>query len=72
MSSDLRTNVPGLRPDERSRWAPWWVYALVVVPANLAKEQLLPDDSAWWLRAVLTAAVLAAGIALVTAVHRRA
>ena len=42
------------------------------VPANLAKEQLLPDDSAWWLRAVLTAAVLAAGIALVTAVHRRA
>jgi hypothetical protein len=51
-------------------WAPWWTYVLVIVPANLAKEQLLPDDIAWWARGVSTAAVVVVGIALVTALYR--
>ena len=45
MSADLRMSSSG-------RWAPWWVYVLVLAPVNLGKEQLLPDESAWWLRAV--------------------
>jgi hypothetical protein len=58
------------RPVERSsRWAPWWVYALVIVPANLGKEQFLAD-SHWSLRAVLTATIVVGGIAVITAIHR--
>jgi hypothetical protein len=54
----------------RNAWAPWWVYVLVIVPANLVKEQLLPDDIAWFARGVSTAAVVVVGIALVTALYR--
>jgi hypothetical protein len=57
------------RPDLSSRWAPWWVYALVIVPVNLGKEQFLPGDAAWWLRAALTA-IVAGRIAVVTVIHR--
>jgi hypothetical protein len=67
MSTELQALSIGR--SEASRWAPWWVYVLVIAPANLAKEQLLSDD-AWWLRAALTAAIVMGGIALVTAVYR--
>jgi hypothetical protein len=53
-----------------SRWAPWWIYVLLIAPANLGKEQLLPADTAWWIRASLTALIVVGGIALVTAVYR--
>ena len=68
MSSELQT--VSTRREQSSRWAPWWVYVLVIAPANLGKEQLLPNDTAWWLRAALTATIVVAGIALVTAIHR--
>ena len=68
MSTDLQA-VSIRRSEATSRWAPWWVYVLVIAPANLGKENLLSDD-AWWLRAVLTAAIVLGGIALVTAVYR--
>ncbi len=55
---------------QSNRWAPWWVYALVIAPANLGKQQLLPADAAWWLVAVSTAATVVIGIAVVTAVYR--
>ncbi len=63
MNSDLPGNSSG-------RWAPWWLYAAVVAPANLGKEQLLPSDAAWWVRAGLTAAILAVGIVVVTGLYR--
>jgi hypothetical protein len=53
-----------------SRWAPWWVYVAVIAPANLGKEQLLPEDAAWWIRAGLTAAIVMGGVAVVTAIYR--
>jgi hypothetical protein len=55
---------------QSDRWAPWWVYVLVVAPANLGKQELLPGDAPWWLIAASTAAVVLAGIAVVTAVYR--
>ncbi len=58
------------RPELSSRWAPWWVYALVIVPVNLGKEQFLAGDAAWWLRAALSTAIVAGGIAIVTAIYR--
>jgi hypothetical protein len=65
---NLQANVHA--PEPGSRWAPWWVYALVIVPANLGKELVLPDDTGWWLRGTLTAAIVVAAIAAVTAIHR--
>jgi hypothetical protein len=55
---------------QANRWAPWWVYLLVVAPANLGKQALLPGDTASWLTAVSTAVVVVVGIAVVTAVYR--
>ena len=51
-------------------WAPWWVYVAVIAPANVGKEQFLPDDTGWLLRAGLTAAILIVGVAVVTAIYR--
>jgi hypothetical protein len=65
---NLETNVA--RSDLASRWAPRWIYALVIVPVNLGKEQFLPGDAAWWLRAALTAAIVVGGVAAVTAIYR--
>jgi hypothetical protein len=70
MASDVQANVTALSAYPSSRWAPWWIYVLLIVPANLGKEQLLPGDAAWWMRAGLTATILVGGIALVTAVYR--
>jgi hypothetical protein len=72
MGSDARTDVNAGSADRSSRWAPWWIYVLLIVPANLGKERLLPGDAAWWLRAGLTALIVIGGIALVTAVYRAA
>jgi hypothetical protein len=70
MASDVQANVTALSAYPSSRWAPWWIYVLLIVPANLGKEQLLPGDAVWWMRAGLTATILVGGIALVTAVYR--
>ena len=68
MSTQVQPETP--EPGHTNRFAPWWIYVLVVAPANLGKEQLLPGDAAWWLRAGLTAAVVVVGVALVTALYR--
>ena len=68
MSTQVQADATGL--GRTNRLAPWWIYALIIAPANLGKEQLLPGDAAWWLRAALTAAVVAVGIAVVTALYR--
>jgi hypothetical protein len=70
MSSETESTTCERRPVRSSRWAPWWLYVLVIAPANIGKEQLLPDDTAWWLRAMVTAALVAAGVALLTAMWR--
>jgi hypothetical protein len=70
MRSDLPIDTRSRHEERSSRWAPWWIYVLVIVPVNLGKEQVLPDDTAWWLRAGLTAIIVVAGIAVVTALHR--
>lgn len=70
MSPHVQANVTERSADRSSRWAPWWIYVLLIVPANLGKEQFLPGDAAWWIRAGLTATIVVGGIALVTAVYR--
>lgn len=60
-----------MQPDRQSnRWAPWWLYVLVIAPANMGKQQLLPAGASWWLVAGTTAVTILAGLAAVTAVYR--
>jgi hypothetical protein len=70
MYSHSQTDIAPAPHESPSRWAHWWIYALVIVPANLGKELLLSDGAAWWLRVAITAVIVAAGIAVVTAIHR--
>ena len=38
-----RTSAKSSLPAQQSRrWAPWWVYVLVIAPANLGKSSSLP------------------------------
>jgi hypothetical protein len=60
MASELRSG----------RWAPWWVYLVVIAPVNMGKEQLLSGQVGWPVRAALTVGIVAAGMAVVTAVYR--
>ncbi|MQA05520.1 MAG: hypothetical protein GEV07_23305 [Streptosporangiales bacterium] len=54
----------------QQKWAPWWVYVVIVVGANLGKQQLLPPDANWAVNAATTAATIAGTIALITVVYR--
>jgi hypothetical protein len=55
---------------ENRRWAPWWVYVVVLVPANIAKQAAL-GDAPVGLNVALTVLLVAAGIVVVTALYRR-
>lgn len=72
MSSTSQPAPAARRSEPSSRWAPWWVYVLVIVPANIGKEGLLSAGTPWFVRGALTAAVVLGGIALVTAFFRMA
>jgi hypothetical protein len=70
MSSELQSGTSPRPAEAPSRWAPWWVYVVVIAPANMAKEQVLSGEVGWPVRAALTIAIVVAGLAVVTAVHR--
>jgi membrane protein YdbS with pleckstrin-like domain len=70
MTTEAHTETSARPSDKSSRWAPWWIYVLVIVPANVSKELLIAGDTDWWLRSALTALVLVGGIVLITAVYR--
>ncbi len=70
MSIELQSDTGPRGVEHSNRFAPWWVYAVVLVPANLAKEQLLSADASWLLRGALTAAIIVGGIAIVTSLYR--
>lgn len=55
---------------EGKRWAPWWVYVLVIVPANLGKQRLLPEDASTALTAASTLVTIGGLFLLVTVVYR--
>lgn len=54
--------------EEQRRDAPWWVYVIVIVGANLAKNQFMPEDTSWTITAVSTLATIAVAFAVVKGV----
>ena len=51
------------------RWAPWWVYVVVLVPANLLKQAAL-GAAPVAVNVALTAALVAIGVTAITAMYR--
>lgn len=57
---------------QQKRYPPWWVYVLVIVPANLAVTSVLPDDANFLTNGLCTVVVIAGLYWFITAVYRRA
>lgn len=51
------------------RWAPWWVYVVVLVPANALKQFAL-GDAPVAVNVAATLALVAAGVVGITAIYR--
>ena len=51
------------------RWAPWWVYVIVLVPANYAKQAMLGDGPVA-INVAATLALIAVGVVIITALYR--
>jgi hypothetical protein len=60
---------PGSNTGQQT-WAPWWWYLVAIVPANLIRTALMPDDAP--IVAVVAVFIVATlcVIAAVTAVYR--
>jgi len=56
--------------DGPSRWAPWWVYVVIIVGANLAKQQLIEGRVPDIANVAITLAMVGVLFALITAVYR--
>ena len=60
------------QPTTSTRWAPWWVYVVVVVGANYLRRALVPDGSTPALRVVVALVFSAAIFVAVTVIYRAA
>jgi hypothetical protein len=52
------------------RWAPWWVYIVMIVGANVAKQQLIGGRVSDIANVAITLAMVGALVALITAAYR--
>lgn len=53
-----------------NRWAPWWLYLVVIIGANYLRRGVLPEPDAPGLRVLVALGVSAVLFALITALHR--
>ena len=53
-----------------TKWAPWWVYLVIIVGANYLRRAALPDASTPALRVALALAVSAALFVIITIAYR--
>lgn len=59
------------RPAGRSKWAPWWVYVVLLLAANALRQAIVPFGTVpEWANAVLAVTVAAALFVFITAAHR--
>lgn len=54
---------------ETGKWAPWWVYVVIIVVANFAKQRLL-EHAPVAVDLVVTAVLVGGLIVAITAVYR--
>lgn len=54
----------------QQKHAPWWVYVIVVVGANLGRQQFMPEGTSWAVNAAATLVTIGVCIALVTVGYR--
>jgi hypothetical protein len=57
-------------PAATTKWAPWWVYLVLIVGANYLRRAALPDGSTHTLRVALALAVSAALFVIITIAYR--
>lgn len=56
---------------EQSKWAPWWVYLIVILGANYLRQAIMPAGTVPEQAVVLiVAAISVALFVIITAVHR--
>jgi hypothetical protein len=55
-----------------TRWAPWWVYLVIIVGANYLRRAVLPDGSTPALRVVVALAASAVLFVVITIAYRTA
>ena len=54
-----------------SRWAPWWVYVVVILGANYLRQLVLPFGTVpEWADVLLAVGLAAVLVIVITAVHR--
>jgi hypothetical protein len=52
------------------KWAPWYIYAVLIAGVNLAKQELIADVVPVWVNAVATVVLVGAILLVVTVVYR--
>jgi hypothetical protein len=65
-----RTDDREKRATTSTRWAPWWVYLVIIIGANYLRRAVLPDGSTPALRVVLALAVSAILFVVITIAYR--
>ncbi|WP_133851383.1 hypothetical protein [Labedaea rhizosphaerae] len=53
-----------------NKWAPWWVYVVVIVGCNFAKQRLIEDRVPGAANVAITVVMVAVLVAAITAIHR--
>lgn len=60
------------QPTTTTKWAPWWVYLVVIVGTNYLRRAAFPDGSSPAIRVAVALAFSAALFVFVTLVYRAA
>lgn len=55
---------------EEKKWAPWWVYVVLIIAASLGVRQLIPADAGIALNAGGTLVAIGGTYWLITVVYR--
>ena len=55
-----------------TKWAPWWLYLVIIVGANYLRRAVLPDGSTPATRVVVALAVSAVLFLAITIIYRAA
>lgn len=58
------------RPATSEKWAPWWLYVVIIVDANYLRWAALAESSTPTVRFVVALAFSAVLFAVITVVHR--